>query len=154
MDLIDVSAGQTTVDAKPIYGRMFQTPFSDRIKNDGGLTTMAVGNIYEADHANSILMAGRGPFAMVARICLILIGHCMRLQRLATVSLGIGQNHILQVAISFGDSQTEKPKWRKYEPFFQTYRGDRRWDWRGCRDSMPSRGEGAKVTIMGRTEEA
>ena len=67
MDLIDVSAGQTTVDAKPIYGRMFQTPFSDRIKNDGGLTTMAVGNIYEADHANSILMAGRADLVAIGR---------------------------------------------------------------------------------------
>ena len=51
-DLIDVSAGQTTTDANPVYGRMFQTPFSDRIRNDAGLKTMAVGNIYEADHAN------------------------------------------------------------------------------------------------------
>ncbi len=67
VDLIDVSAGQTTVDAKPIYGRMFQTPFSDRIKNDGGLTTMAVGNIYEADHANSILMAGRADLVAIGR---------------------------------------------------------------------------------------
>ena len=50
--MIDVSAGQTTVDAKPVYGRMFQTPFSDRIRNEAGLKTLAVGNIYEADHAN------------------------------------------------------------------------------------------------------
>ncbi|MBO6886309.1 MAG: bifunctional salicylyl-CoA 5-hydroxylase/oxidoreductase, partial [Marivita sp.] len=58
-DLIDVSAGQTSTKAKPVYGRMFQTPFSDRIRNEAGLCTMAVGHIYEADHANSILMAGR-----------------------------------------------------------------------------------------------
>ena len=67
VDLIDVSAGQTTIDAKPVYGRMFQTPFSDRIKNDAGLTTMAVGNIYEADHANSILMAGRADLVAIGR---------------------------------------------------------------------------------------
>jgi len=67
VDLIDVSAGQTTVDAQPVYGRMFQTPFSDRIRNDAGLTTMAVGNIYEADHANSILMAGRADLIAVGR---------------------------------------------------------------------------------------
>lgn len=67
VDLIDVSAGQTTVDAKPVYGRMFQTPFSDRIKNEAGLTTMAVGNIYEADHANSILMAGRADLVAIGR---------------------------------------------------------------------------------------
>ncbi|MFZ7091228.1 bifunctional salicylyl-CoA 5-hydroxylase/oxidoreductase [Primorskyibacter sp. 2E233] len=66
-DLIDVSAGQTTPEAKPVYGRMFQTPFSDRIRNDAGLRTMAVGNIYEADHANSILMAGRADLVAVGR---------------------------------------------------------------------------------------
>lgn len=66
-DLIDVSAGQTTVDAKPVYGRMFQTPFSDRIRNEAGLITMAVGNIFEADHANSILMAGRADLVAVGR---------------------------------------------------------------------------------------
>ncbi len=66
-DLIDVSAGQTTTDAKPVYGRMFQTPFSDRIRNEAGIKTMAVGNIYEADHANSILMAGRADLVAVGR---------------------------------------------------------------------------------------
>ena len=66
-DLIDVSAGQTSVEAKPVYGRMFQTPFSDRIRNDAGIPTMAVGNIYEADHANSILMAGRADLVAVGR---------------------------------------------------------------------------------------
>ncbi|MBO9463644.1 bifunctional salicylyl-CoA 5-hydroxylase/oxidoreductase [Tropicibacter sp. R15_0] len=66
-DIIDVSAGQTSVDAKPVYGRMFQTPFSDRIRNEAGIATMAVGNIYEADHANSILMAGRADLVVVGR---------------------------------------------------------------------------------------
>ena len=66
-DIIDVSAGQTSVDAKPVYGRMFQTPFSDRIRNETGIATMAVGNIYEADHANSILMAGRADLVVVGR---------------------------------------------------------------------------------------
>ena len=51
--------GRRRSTAKPIYGRMFQTPFSDRIRNEAGLATMAVGNIYEPDHVNSILMAGR-----------------------------------------------------------------------------------------------
>ena len=58
VDLVDVSAGQTSIDAKPVYGRMFQTPFSDRIRNEVGIGTLAVGNIYEPDHVNSILMAG------------------------------------------------------------------------------------------------
>ena len=66
-DIIDVSAGQTSTEAAPVYGRMFQTPFSDRIRNEAGLATMAVGNIYEPDHANSILMAGRADLVCMAR---------------------------------------------------------------------------------------
>ncbi len=66
-DIIDVSAGQTSTEGKPVYGRMFQTPFSDRIRNEAGIKTMAVGNIYEADHANSILMAGRADLVCLAR---------------------------------------------------------------------------------------
>ncbi|RMA43063.1 bifunctional salicylyl-CoA 5-hydroxylase/oxidoreductase [Rhodophyticola porphyridii] len=66
-DIIDVSAGQTTPEARPVYGRMFQTPFSDRIRNEAGISTMAVGNIYEADHANSILMAGRADLVALGR---------------------------------------------------------------------------------------
>ncbi len=67
VDLIDVSAGQTSREAEPVYGRMFQTPFSDRIRNEAGLKTMAVGNIYEADHVNSILMAGRADLVAIGR---------------------------------------------------------------------------------------
>ena len=67
VDLIDVSAGQTTIDAKPVYGRMFQTPFSDRIRNETGVATLAVGNIYEPDHVNSILMAGRADLVCLGR---------------------------------------------------------------------------------------
>ncbi|MGZ8361188.1 MAG: oxidoreductase, partial [Allosphingosinicella sp.] len=70
-DLIDVSAGQTWADCQPIYGRMFQTPFADQIRNQGRLTTMAVGNIYETDHANSILAAGRADLVALARPHLI-----------------------------------------------------------------------------------
>ena len=66
-DLIDVSAGQTWAEQQPVYGRMFQTPFSDRIRNEGRLATMAVGNIYEPDHANSILAAGRADLVALAR---------------------------------------------------------------------------------------
>jgi anthraniloyl-CoA monooxygenase len=66
-DLIDVSAGQTWADQQPVYGRMFQTPFSDRIRNQGRLATMAVGNIYEPDHANSILAAGRADLVALGR---------------------------------------------------------------------------------------
>jgi anthraniloyl-CoA monooxygenase len=66
-DIIDVSAGQTSTEAKPVYGRMFQTPFSDRIRNEAGLATMAVGNITEADQVNSILLAGRADLVCLAR---------------------------------------------------------------------------------------
>ncbi len=68
-DLIDVSAGQTSQEAQPIYGRMFQTPFSDCIRNelDIDIATMAVGNIFEADHVNSIIAAGRADLCALAR---------------------------------------------------------------------------------------
>ncbi len=66
-DIIDVSAGQTSTEARPVYGRMFQTPFSDRIKNEAGLATMAVGNITEADQVNQILLAGRADLVCLAR---------------------------------------------------------------------------------------
>ncbi|MCW6533618.1 bifunctional salicylyl-CoA 5-hydroxylase/oxidoreductase [Sphingomonas lycopersici] len=66
-DLIDVSAGQVTRDQKPVYGRMFQTPFSDQIRNELGVATMAVGNIYEVDHVNSIVAAGRADLCAIGR---------------------------------------------------------------------------------------
>jgi anthraniloyl-CoA monooxygenase len=67
VDIVDVSAGQTSIEARPVYGRMFQTPFSDRIRNEVGIATMAVGNITESDHVNSILMAGRADLVCLAR---------------------------------------------------------------------------------------
>ena len=67
VDIVDVSAGQTSIEARPVYGRMFQTPFSDRIRNERNIPTMAVGNIYEPDHVNSILMAGRADLVCLAR---------------------------------------------------------------------------------------
>ncbi|WP_174296800.1 bifunctional salicylyl-CoA 5-hydroxylase/oxidoreductase [Sphingomonas bacterium] len=66
-DLIDVSAGETAPDARPVYGRMFQVPFSDRIRNEAACATMAVGNIFEADHVNSILAAGRADLVALGR---------------------------------------------------------------------------------------
>jgi anthraniloyl-CoA monooxygenase len=67
VDICDVSAGQTSVKARPVYGRMFQTPFADRIRNEAHIATMAVGNIYDPDHVNSILMAGRADLVCLAR---------------------------------------------------------------------------------------
>ncbi|MBX3609364.1 MAG: bifunctional salicylyl-CoA 5-hydroxylase/oxidoreductase [Hydrogenophaga sp.] len=66
-DVIDVSSGQTTRQAKPVYGRMYQTPFADRVRNEVDILTMAVGAISEADHANSIVAAGRADLCAVAR---------------------------------------------------------------------------------------
>ena len=66
-DLIDVSAGQTSRLAQPVYGRMFQTPFSDRIRNELRIATMAVGNITDADQVNSIIAAGRADLVALAR---------------------------------------------------------------------------------------
>ncbi|MGH8822414.1 MAG: bifunctional salicylyl-CoA 5-hydroxylase/oxidoreductase, partial [Rhodoferax sp.] len=66
-DFIDVSSGQTTRAAKPVYGRMYQTPFADRIRNEVGIQTIAVGAITEADHANSIIAAGRADLCAIAR---------------------------------------------------------------------------------------
>lgn len=67
-DIIDVSSGQTDPAEKPIYGRMFQTPFSDRIRNEAGIPTMAVGNISDWDQVNGILMAGRADLVCLARM--------------------------------------------------------------------------------------
>lgn len=92
VDICDVSAGQTSVRAKPVYGRMFQTPFSDRIRNETGMATMTVGNIYEPDHANSILMAGRADLVCLARPHLS------------------DPYWTLHAAATLGDKQTEWPK--------------------------------------------
>jgi len=67
IDLIDVSTGQTIPTQRPVYGRMWQTPFADRIRNEVGIATMAVGNIYEPDHVNSIIASGRADLCAIAR---------------------------------------------------------------------------------------
>lgn len=66
-DIIHVSTGQTSPDARPVYGRMWQTPFSDRIRNEVGCPTIAVGNITDADQVNSIIAAGRADLVALAR---------------------------------------------------------------------------------------
>jgi len=66
-DMIDCSSGQVSKREKPVYGRMFQTPFADRIRNEAGIGAIAVGSIYEADHANSIIAAGRADLCAVGR---------------------------------------------------------------------------------------
>jgi anthraniloyl-CoA monooxygenase len=66
-DLIDVSTGQTVHDAEPVFGRMFQTPYSDQIRNEAKIATMCVGNITSADQVNTILAAGRADLVALAR---------------------------------------------------------------------------------------
>ena len=66
-DMIDCSSGQVSTDQKPTYGRMYQTPFADRIRNEAGIATIAVGAISEADHVNSIISAGRADLCAVGR---------------------------------------------------------------------------------------
>ncbi|MFZ0365241.1 MAG: bifunctional salicylyl-CoA 5-hydroxylase/oxidoreductase, partial [Candidatus Cybelea sp.] len=66
-DLIDVSTGQTSTEAKPVYGRMFQTPYADRIRNEVGIATMAVGNITDTDQVNAILAGGRADLVALGR---------------------------------------------------------------------------------------
>ena len=66
-DMIDCSSGQVSAEQKPTYGRMYQTPFADRIRNEAGIATIAVGAISEADHVNSIISAGRADLCAIAR---------------------------------------------------------------------------------------
>jgi anthraniloyl-CoA monooxygenase len=66
-DIVDVSAGQTVADQRPVYGRLFQTPFADRIRHEAGLATMAVGNISSYADVNTILAAGRADLCLLAR---------------------------------------------------------------------------------------
>jgi anthraniloyl-CoA monooxygenase len=66
-DVLDISSGQTVPWQKPVYGRMWQTPFSDFIRNTVGIPTIAVGNIYEPDHVNSIVASGRADLCAIAR---------------------------------------------------------------------------------------
>jgi anthraniloyl-CoA monooxygenase len=66
-DLIDVSTGQTSPDAKPVYGRMFQTPYADKIRNEVGIATMAVGNIVDTDQVNAIVAGGRADLVALGR---------------------------------------------------------------------------------------
>ena len=66
-DIIDCSSGQVVADQQPVYGRMYQTPFADRIRNEVGIATVAVGAIFEADHVNMVIAAGRADLCALAR---------------------------------------------------------------------------------------
>ena len=66
-DVIDVSAGQVVKREQPVFGRMWQTPFADRIRQEAGVATMAVGAISDADQANGIISSGRADLVAVGR---------------------------------------------------------------------------------------
>jgi anthraniloyl-CoA monooxygenase len=66
-DIIDVSTGQTTVDANPDYGRLYQTPYSDRIRHEAGIPTMTVGAVSSIDDVHNILVSGRADLCVLAR---------------------------------------------------------------------------------------
>jgi anthraniloyl-CoA monooxygenase len=87
-DILHVSAGQTSAQAKPVYGRMFQTPLSDRIRNETGIPTITVGNITEPDQVSSILAAGRADLCALARPHLADPNWTLR----AAAELGVGDD--------------------------------------------------------------
>ncbi len=66
-DLINVSTGQTDPAERPVYGRMFQTPFSERIRIEAGIPTVVAGNIFTWDQVNTIIAAGRADLVALAR---------------------------------------------------------------------------------------
>ncbi len=77
-DLVDVSTGQTVRESQPVYGRMFQTPFSEQVRNEARVATMCVGNITTADQINTILAAGRADLVALGRPHLVDPGFTMK----------------------------------------------------------------------------
>jgi len=78
VDLVDVSTGQTVQESQPVYGRMFQTPFSEQVRNEARVATMCVGNITTADQVNTILAAGRADLVALGRPHLVDPGFTMK----------------------------------------------------------------------------
>jgi anthraniloyl-CoA monooxygenase len=66
-DVIHVSSGQVSKAERPVYGRLFQVPLSDRVRNEAHIPTIAVGNVFEPDHVNTIVAAGRADLCALAR---------------------------------------------------------------------------------------
>jgi anthraniloyl-CoA monooxygenase len=67
VDAVDVSTGQTVAEEQPSFGRSYQTPFADRIRNQGGVKTIAVGAISGYDDVNTIILAGRADLCALGR---------------------------------------------------------------------------------------
>ncbi|MFJ2773919.1 bifunctional salicylyl-CoA 5-hydroxylase/oxidoreductase [Streptomyces sp. NPDC087300] len=66
-DAIDVSTGQVVADERPAYGRSYQTPYADRIRNETGIPVITVGAISSWDDVNSLILAGRADLCALAR---------------------------------------------------------------------------------------
>ena len=97
--------------ARPIYGRMFQTPLADQVRNEARVATMAVGNITEPDHVNSIIMAGRADLCCLAgRTSAIRTGRCARPPSSATTA-SAGPIRTLPAASSCAGSRAAPPRW-------------------------------------------
>src|SRR3989442_3829042 len=102
-DIVTVSTGQTVPDQKPVYGRLYQTPFSDRIRYEAGIPTMTVGNVASYDDVNSILTAGR------ARLCVLARGH--RFHPCRTRHAGVAPGDDLSWAHRYGSGRGVIPRW-------------------------------------------
>jgi anthraniloyl-CoA monooxygenase len=66
-DLIDVSTGQVDPAQRPRYGRLYQTPFADRIRHEANVPVMTVGGVASVDDVNTIILAGRADLCLLAR---------------------------------------------------------------------------------------
>jgi anthraniloyl-CoA monooxygenase len=105
-DLIDVSSGQVSKQQRPVYGRMYQTPFAERIRNEVGIATMAVGAIFEADHVNSIVASGRADLCALARPHLA--NPAWTLNEAAKLGYTVGPGLLWPVQYLSGKSQLER----------------------------------------------
>ncbi len=67
VDIMDVSTGQVVSHQEPRYGRLYQTPYADRIRLETGMPTMTVGSVSSVDDVNTVLVAGRADICLLAR---------------------------------------------------------------------------------------
>jgi anthraniloyl-CoA monooxygenase len=127
-DLIDVSAGQTVADDAPIYGRMFQTPFSDQIRNEAGLATMCVGAITTADQVNTIVAAGRADLVALARPHLVDPSFTLRAAAWYAVDIGCppqylaGKDQIFRNSVRDRQDVSELRRKAKPKPHATTWK--------------------------------
>ena len=160
--MIDVLVGpDRRKPQQPVYGRMYQTPFADRIRNEVGIATIAVGAIFEADHVNSIIAAGRADLCALARPHLAdPSGRCTRRPQLGYRDMRVA------AAVPAGQDQLERNLERAAQLAGQT-----RGQWlsslegrhavvtgggRGIGAAIAEAlaGAGARLTVMGRSRDA